>query len=144
DTWFIACPAGYGANWASALEVALRLISWSAAWQILGGANGNVFSQAKHADFRDRWLRSVWQHASFISRWFSLHSSANNHLIGEAAGLFIAGLTWPNWPEAKDWVSSSKSILEREALAQNAPDGVNREQAVWYQQFVLEFQVLCL
>ena len=27
---------------------------------------------------------------------------------------------------------------------QNAPDGVNREQAVAYQQFVLDFQLLCL
>ena len=31
-----------------------------------------------------------------------------------------------------------------DALAQNAPDGVNREQAVAYQQFVLDFQLLCL
>jgi hypothetical protein len=144
DTWFIACPPGYGANWASALEVALRLVNWSAAWQILGGAQGGCFSQKQNWDFRARWLRSVWQHADFISRWFSLHSSANNHLIGEAAGLFIAGLTWPHWKEAKDWVASSKKILEEEILKQNAPDGVNREQAVWYQQFVLEMLVLCL
>jgi hypothetical protein len=144
DTWFIACPPGYGANWASALEVALRLVNWSAAWQILGGAQGGCFSQKQNWDFRARWLRSVWQHADFISRWFSLHSSANNHLIGEAAGLFIAGLTWPHWKQAKDWVASSKKILEEEILKQNAPDGVNREQAVWYQQFVLEMLVLCL
>jgi hypothetical protein len=144
DSWFIACPAGYGPNWASALEVALRLVNWSAAWQILGGANAAIFEKKEHAEFRDRWLRSVWQHAQFISRWFSLHSSANNHLIGEAAGLFIAGLTWPHWREAKDWVGAAKKILEAETLKQNAPDGVNREQAVWYQQFVLEMLVLCL
>jgi heparinase II/III-like protein len=35
-------------------------------------------------------------------------------------------------------------VLEREALAQNAPDGVNREQAVSYQRFVLDFLVFCL
>src|SRR5688572_12130298 len=138
DSWFFACPYGYGPNWASALEAALRLISWSAAWQLLGP------ELEKHADFRGRWLKSVYQHAQFIRGWLSLHSSANNHLIGEATGLFVAGLAWPHWPAARAWVASGKAILEREALAQNAPDGVNREQAVWYQHFVLEFLVTAL
>ena len=79
-----------------------------------------------------------------IRHWFSAHSSANNHLIGEAAGLFIAGITWPHWPRDARVGGSAKQILEREALAQNAPDGVNREQAVWYQQFVLDMLVLAL
>jgi hypothetical protein len=139
DSWFLACPFGYGPNWSSALEAAMRLINWSAAWQLLGA---DVLNQ--HPEFRRRWLASVYQHAQFVRGWFSLHSSANNHLIGEAAALFIAGLTWPCWQEAKDWVSSSKQILEREALAQNAPDGVNREQAVSYQQYVLDLLLLCL
>jgi hypothetical protein len=138
-SWFLACPYGYGPNWASSLEVALRLLNWSCAWQLLGRE-----AMEEHPDFRDRWLESVYQHAQFIRGWLSLHSSANNHLIGEAAGLFIAGLAWPHWPAARDWVASGKEILEREALAQNAPDGVNREQAVWYQQFVLDLLVTAL
>jgi hypothetical protein len=138
DSWFFACPYGYGPNWASALEAALRLVNWSAAWQLLGP------ELEKHPDFRARWLKSVYQHAQFIRGWLSLHSSANNHLIGEAAGLFVAGLAWPHWPAARAWVATGKAILEREALAQNAPDGVNREQAVWYQQFVLDFLLTAL
>lgn len=139
DSWFLACPYGYGPNWSSALEAALRLINWSATWQLLGP---DILHQ--EAAFRGRWLDSIYQHAQFIRGWFSLHSSANNHLIGEAAGLFIAALTWPCWPAAQGWRQTAKAILEREALAQNAPDGVNREQAVAYQQFVLDFQLLCL
>ena len=76
--------------------------------------------------------------------YLSLHSSANNHLIGEAAGLFIAALTWPNWRRTRGWLATAKAILEREALLQNAPDGVNREQAVSYQQFVLDLLLQCL
>ncbi|HEU4440570.1 MAG TPA: heparinase II/III family protein, partial [Burkholderiales bacterium] len=139
DSWFLACPYGYGPNWASALEAGLRLINWSATWQLLGPE-----ILEKEPAFRARWLASIYQHAQFIRGWFSLHSSANNHLIGEAAGLFIAALTWPCWPQAQGWRETAKAILEREALAQNAPDGVNREQAVAYQQFVLDFQLLCL
>ena len=139
DSWFLACPYGYGPNWASSLELALRLINWSAVWQLLGRE-----LLQKHPDFRDRWLKSIYQHAQFIRGWLSLHSSANNHLIGEAAGLFIAGLAWPHWRAARSWTATGKQILEREALAQNAPDGVNREQAVWYQQFVLDLLATAL
>src|SRR5207244_11859202 len=85
-----------------------------------------------------------YEHAHFIRHWFSAHSSANNHLLGEATGLFVAALTWPHWPELAEWGRHAKAILEREALAQNAPDGVNREQAVWYQQFVLDMLLTCL
>jgi Heparinase II/III-like protein/Heparinase II/III N-terminus len=144
DSWFLACPCGYGPNWASALEAALRLINWAAVWQLIGGIQGEAFRTQEGKSFRDRWLKSVYQHAQFIRGWLSLHSSANNHLIGEATGLFVAGLAWPHWPAAKSWASTGKQILEREALAQNAPDGVNREQALWYQQFVLDFMLTAL
>jgi Heparinase II/III-like protein/Heparinase II/III N-terminus len=144
DSWFIACPSGLGPNWASSLEAGMRLISWSIAWQLIGGAGCRLFESARYAGLRQRWLRSVYQHAEFVRGWFSLHSSANNHLIGEAAGLFIAGVTWPHWKRAGLWADTGKRVLEREALAQNAADGVNREQAVSYQRFVLEFLVFCL
>ncbi len=144
DSWFAACPYRYGPNWASALEAALRLLSWSAAWQLLGGKDGVVFRDAAGAAFRRRWLDAIYQHAQFVSGWFSRHSSANNHLIGEAAGLFVAALTWPHWRAAPGWRAAAKAILERETLAQNAADGVNREQAIAYQQFELDLLLVCL
>jgi len=144
ESWFAACPYRMGANWSSALEVAIRLINWSVTWQLLGGVRSPLFEDAENARFRQRWLESVYQHAQFVCGYFSLHSSANNHLIGEAAGLFIAALTWPHWPGARAWLQTAKAILEREALLQNAPDGVNREQAVSYQQFVLDLLLLPL
>jgi hypothetical protein len=144
DSWFAACPSGLGPNWASSLEAAIRLVNWSIAWQLIGGAGCRQFESPRYAALRLRWLRSVFEHAEFVRGWFSLHSSANNHLIGEAAGLFVAGVTWPHWKRASLWADTGKRVLEREALAQNAPDGVNREQAVWYQHFVLDFLVFCL
>ena len=144
ESWFAACPFRMGPNWSSSLEVAIRLINWSVTWQLLGGARSPLFEDAEGARFRQCWLESVHQHAQFVHGYFSLHSSANNHLIGEAAGLFIAALTWPHWPRVRAWLAVAKAILEREALLQNAPDGVNREQAVSYQQFVLDFLLLSL
>jgi len=144
ESWFAACPYPRGPNWSSALEAALRLINWAAVWQLLGGAHGLVFTNADGARFRERWLQSIRQHALFIRANFSRYSSANNHLIGEAAGLYIAALTWPFWPDAGKWRAQAHAILEREAERQNAPDGVNREQSTSYQQFVAELLLLAL
>src|SRR6267143_762175 len=144
ESWFAECPYGRGPNWSSALELGIRLINWSVAWQLLGGASSPLFQEGEGARFRQQWLNAVFQHAQFVHGHFSLYSSANNHLIGEAAGLFVAALTWPNWPCARAWLAEAKAILEREALLQNAPDGVNREQAVSYQQFELDLLLLPL
>lgn len=142
DDWFAHCPPGRGANWSSALEAGLRLINWAAAWQLLGGADALLFRDAWGHAFRQRWLTSVHQHAHFIRSYFSHYSSANNHLIGEAAGLFIATLTWPHWPWTDTWRTEAQAVLEREIRLQNALDGVNREQATAYQRFEIELLLL--
>ena len=144
QSWFDDCPCGMGPNWSSALELGIRLINWSVAWQLLGGASSPLFQDDEGARFRRQWLDAVFQHAHFVQGHFSLYSSANNHLIGEAAGLFVAALTWPHWPRARAWLAQAKAILEREILLQNALDGVNREQAVSYQQFELDLLLLPL
>ncbi len=144
ESWFDECAYGRGPNWSSALELGIRLINWSVAWQLLGGASSPLFQDGQGARFRRQWLDAVFQHAQFVHGHFSLYSSANNHLIGEAAGLFVAALTWPYWPRTRAWLAEAKAILEREALLQNAPDGVNREQAVSYQQFELDLLLLAL
>ena len=144
ESWFTACPFRMGPNWSSALEAGLRLVNWALAWQLIGGVRSPLFDGAEGEAFRQRWLVSVYQHAEFISGHFSLHSSANNHLIGEAAGLFTAAVAWPHWERSSEWRDQAQEILEREALLQNAPDGVNREQAVSYQQFELDLLLLPL
>jgi len=144
ESWLDTCPYPLGANWSSALEVAIRLINWSVTWQLLEGVHSPLFDHEQGSRLRRRWLDSVYQHAEFVRGYFSLYSSANNHLIGEAAGLFIAALTWPHWHKARVWQATAQKILEDEAQRQNAPDGVNREQAVAYHHFVLDLLLLCL
>ena len=137
ESWFAECPYRLGANWSSALEAAIRLINWSAAWQILHRGPAPVF-RGGESRFRQRWLGSVFRHVEFVQGHFSLYSSANNHLIGEAAGMYVAAVTWPCWPQARAWLAQAKGILEEEAVLQNAPDGVNREQSVSYQRFEVD------
>lgn len=139
ESWLDQCPYGRGPNWTSSLELAIRLINWSLAWQLLGGYESAVFAGTDGENFRERWLASVYLHARAIGRKLSRFSSANNHLIGETAGVWIASVTWDCWPEMRAWGQRCKRILAGEALKQNAEDGGNREQAFSYQQFVLDF-----
>ena len=142
ESWIEQCPCGYGPNWSSSLELAIRLINWSLAWQWLGGADAAIFHGTDGAAFRERWLASVYQQTRAITRKLSRFSSANNHLIGEAAGAWIASVTWDYWPDMREWGLRCRQILLDEMLRQNADDGGNREQAFAYQQFVLDFLLL--
>ncbi|MCX2980984.1 alginate lyase family protein [Halieaceae bacterium IMCC14734] len=139
DSWFDQCPYLQGPHWSSSLELGIRLINWSITWQLVGGSESQLFMGKAGKEFRDRWLTSVYQHAHFIHGHYSRFTSANNHLIGESAGVFVAAQTWPYWSEIADWEEKSLSILETEAVKQNFSDGVNKEQAISYQQFVLDF-----
>ena len=142
ESWIDQCPYPYGPNWASSLEAGIRLINWSICWQLLGGYHAPVFEGDKGDTFRQAWLRLVFLHARHIVRNLSRYSSANNHLIGEVAGVLVASVTWPHWSLMGSWGSRCKAILYNEALLQNAPDGGNREQAISYQQFVLDFLLI--
>jgi hypothetical protein len=141
-SWFEQCPYPLGANWASSLELAIRLNNWAFAWHLLGGAGSPLFERVDGEVLCRRWLDAIYQHCDFVAGYLSRHSSANNHLLGELAGLYIASLTWPCWKESAGWRAQARRELEIEALKQNAPDGGNREQAFYYHHEALEWMLL--
>jgi hypothetical protein len=143
-SWFEQCPYPQGVHWTSSLELAVRLLNWAFAWQLLGGADSPLFAGEAGQRFRRQWQDSVYQHCHFIAGYFSRHSSANNHLLGEYMGLFVASLVWPCWSVSARWRTLAQRGLELEAQRQNTPDGVNREQAVYYQHEVMDMMLLCL
>lgn len=142
SSWIAANPYAQGVNWSSALEVAIRLVNWSVAWQLVGGADSQLFMNEKGQQLLRSWLASIYCHCHFVFHNRSYHSSANNHLLGECMGLAIASLTWPHWNESRRWARDSCKEFEREALLQNTSDGVNREQAIWYHHEVTDMMVL--
>jgi hypothetical protein len=142
ESWFADCPYPRGVNWCVSLEHAVRLVNWSFAWFLLGGDAAPVFAGPAGQAFRARWLESIYRHCHFIPRHWSRHSSANNHLLGEATGLLVGALTWPLWPESAEWAGQARAELEREALAQTFADGVNKEQAIWYHHAVADMMLV--
>ena len=143
ESWFDQCPYPQGVHWTSSLELAVRLLNWAFAWQLLGGNDSGLFKGADGARFQRRWLDNIYQHSHFISGYFSRHSSANNHLFGEYMGLFVASVQWPCWKESSRWQALARRGLEVEALKQNTEDGVNKEQAIYYQHEVMDMMLLC-
>lgn len=134
-SWLDQCPYPQGVHWASSLELGVRLLNWSVAWQLLAGEIDD--------DWRHRWLNAVYKHCHFISHHLSRHSSANNHLLGEYMGLYIASMQWPCWPESSRWRTMAERGLLAQGLQQNWEDGVNKEQAIYYHHEVMDMMLLC-
>jgi len=146
ESWLDACPYARGPNWSSPVEHGIRLINWSVVWHLIGGRASALFDGAAGERLLARWMDSIYQHMRFASDNYSFHSSSDNHLIGEAAGLYVAGHTWDLWEAARPMRRRAQRIMEQEMLKQFAADGVNLEQALCYHKFSLEFMlaaVLC-
>jgi hypothetical protein len=138
-SWLDQCPPLVGPNWTSALELGVRLINWSLVWQLVGGETSGLFAGEEGQRLRADWLDAIHAHCSAIARNLSRHSSANNHLIGELAGLYVGASVWPCWKSSAAWQEQARRELEHEAQAQFSRDGVNREQAFGYHVFSSEF-----
>ncbi|HSE91086.1 MAG TPA: alginate lyase family protein [Candidatus Binatia bacterium] len=133
-SWSEENPFMMGLNWKSPLEAALRLISWA----YVSCLTGNKLPDVRHNSMR----ATLYQHQYFISKFYSKHSSANNHLIGEMAGLYVASIIWPFYQESSSWQSLAKTKLLKEIVRQVEADGVGKERAIEYQLFILEFLLM--
>lgn len=136
EDWIEQCPVGVGMNWRSPLELAIRLINWSHAYDVI--ADAGVVT----CEHLSRVLPVVDRHLWEISRKYSRFSSANNHLIGEAAGVYIASCYFRQLRRSTACRLESHAILVREMAAQVGADGGHRELAMGYHLFVLEFFLL--
>ena len=135
--WIDENPYRSGINWASPLEIGIRLISWTLTFQFI--------QDQLSEKVRTAILKSTWEQMSFLSSHLSLDKIVRtNHLIGETAGLFVAASSFL-FNESKRWKKRGQKILEREILTQVFDDGVSREQSASYHRFDVDFFLLsCL
>ena len=139
EAWIEACPPYLGLQWASALEAALRAFSWGYALALIARSP----AADDIADARwERVLASWAEQMRFVAAHDARHSSANNHRLGEAAGLAWSGRLLAFLPESGAWRERGLAVLEESLLAQTTEGGLTREHAFAYQQFVLDFAVL--
>ena len=137
-SWWRENPFLSGIHWTNGIEVGIRLISLAWIRRLLDdwpGATG-LFEDDTLAVQQIRW------HQQYLAAFRSRGSSANNHVIAEAAGQLVACCAFPWFPESERWRRNSARLLERELLLNTFPSGIGRELASDYQRFVAELGLL--
>jgi hypothetical protein len=137
-SWWEENPFLSGAHWTSGIELGIRLISWAWARRLLNGWDGApvLFEENPIA------VRQIWWHQRYLATFVSRGSSANNHVIAEAAGRLVAALAFPWYPESERWAAQAARLLEAELAHNTFPSGVNREMAFEYHGLVAELALV--
>lgn len=137
-SWWSANPFLTGVHWTSGIEAGIRLISWAWIRRLLDDwpKVGDLF------EHNDDAVRQIGWHQEFLAAYPSRGSSANNHVVAEAAGLLVAACAFPWYSKSTRWRRSAAALLERELAANTFDDGMNRELATDYHRFVLELMLV--
>ena len=130
DRWLDANPPGVGINWASSLEVSMRLMAWT--WVLM------LLRDVIAEPLAIRMLASIHAHATHVQRYLSNYFSPNTHLTGEALGLFYAGVLFPEFRQAEAWRTAGAHTLIEQADKQISDDGFYFEQSTCYQRYTCE------
>ena len=134
-TWIDKNPFLYGPHYISVMECGLRIPVFIYALKII-----DSFSD----DEKKLILRTIYEHAWFISKRLSLYSSLGNHTICECVGLIFAGVLFNQEPESKKWLQTSLGLLQEESNHQILDDGGPAEQSLNYHCFVLDLYQLSI
>ncbi|MFF6998951.1 alginate lyase family protein [Streptomyces sp. NPDC008313] len=133
-SWWASNAPLRGVHWTSGIELGIRLLSWVWVRRLLDGWPGAA------ALFEDNpvALNQIWHHQRWLAAFPSRGSSANNHVIAEAAGQFAAACAFGWFPSSARWRAEALRSLERHLRANTFPSGLNRELATEYHGLVLE------
>lgn len=130
--WMRENPPSVGINWASSLEVAIRLMAWC--WTLVLFRGAAELTE----DLRTEMRAWIGVHAAHVEHYLSHSFSPNTHLTGEALGLYYAGTACPDLVAAGRWRRRGRDILLRELIRQVHEDGVYFEQSTCYQRYTAE------
>lgn len=131
--WIGENPLYQGVNWTSALEVAVRSISWL--WTVAGLAEWPGWRPGDLS----RIAHGLIEHAAYLARHLSFYSSPYNHLVGEATALVLLGRWLRGSSAASEWEGLGRRVLTEHGPGQFHEDGFTVEQAIGYHFFTLGF-----
>jgi hypothetical protein len=123
-----------GIHWTSGIEAGLRLIAFAWIRRLLADWPdvSALFEHDPLAVAQIRW------HCEYLAAFPSRGSSANNHVIAEAAGLLAGACAFGWYPRSQRWRRGAADLLERSFLANTFGSGAGRELASDYQGFIAE------
>ncbi|MGA8598638.1 MAG: alginate lyase family protein [Bryobacteraceae bacterium] len=128
--WLEQNPFQRGINWASALEVAFRAMSW--AWVMhLAGPH-----LARHTQGQIE--RGLYLHSLHLENNLSIYFSPNTHLLGEAVALHALGALFPHLPNAARARETGRQVVRAQIESQVRADGSHFEQSTYYHVYALD------
>lgn len=133
NDWRAKNPYPLGINWASALEVAFRVLSWMWTAFLLAGTPAD--SAAFQRDLAVEVGRCGW----YLERFLSTYFSPNTHLLGEGFALFVIGCAYPGLRGAAAWKREGWRIVLEESRRQVRADGLHFEQSIYYHVYAVDF-----
>jgi len=137
-SWWRENPFLSGIHWTSGIEVGIRLISMVWIRRLMDSWPG----VAELFELDSLALRQIRWHQEYLAAFRSRGSSANNHVIAEAAGQLVASCAFPWFPQSARWRRHAARVLERELDRNTFPSGIGRELASDYQCLVAELGLL--
>ncbi len=139
-SWWASNPFLSGIHWTSGIELAERLVTWVWVRRLLASWPGAPGLFEKNETAR----RQVYWHQRYLAAFQARGSSANNHVIAEAVGQFVAGSAFDWFAESGRWRRRAGNLFERELERNTFPSGLDREQASDYHGFVTELALLAV
>ena len=131
--WIKNNPVGFGINWNSTMDVAIRAANWLVAQE--------YFSEKGllPANFLHEFYISIYEHGKFIKGHLENHAGfTNNHYLSDLVGLFFIAIYCPFLKENKEWQEFTLRELSKEIRKQVYPDGCNFEASTSYHRLALE------
>jgi hypothetical protein len=131
--WIAANPFAYGVNWACAMDVALRAVSWIWGFYFFADAPA-----CRDERFRLAFLRSLYMHGAFVATHLEKADVNGNHYLCDGVGLVFLGCLFRGARRADKWLAVGRDLVTQEIFTQTTPDGVDFEQSTAYHRLVLE------
>jgi hypothetical protein len=133
ESWRAQNPVGRGANWACAMEVALRAMNLLAAFEVFR------HSEELTEERLMMLLTTFEQHGAHIRRNLEFsHIATSNHYLSDVVGLLWLGVMLPELHDARAWRRFGLSEMLREMDKQVLEDGADFEASTGYHRLVLE------
>jgi hypothetical protein len=133
ESWSRTNQPNCGPNFACGQECAIRLMAMCFAF--FGLKNAPFSTNEKKTEL----YKAIAIHAARIDSNISFAiSTRTNHSITEAAGLYTAGLLFPEMKNAVKWLKRGKKIITKEGFKQIYKDGSYLQHSMNYHRLMLQ------
>jgi hypothetical protein len=136
--WIARNPWAYGVNWACAMDVALRAVSWIWGFYYMGGA-----AACQSPAFRGGFLHALYLHGEYVATHIERSDVNGNHYLCDAVGLVFLGSFFRSTAKGRRWLKTGRDMIAAEIFSQTSEDGVDFEKSTAYHRLVLEAFVTC-